>query len=899
METVNLTIDGFPIEVPKGATVLDAALANGIYVPHLCHHPDLRSVGVCRLCMVEIEKRGNAIGCKTPAENGMVVRTETPAIRDMRRVAVELIMVNHHGECLTCNKSATCKLQEVARYVGVRPEQLTRLRQPGPQFEIDDSNPFFVRDMNKCVLCGICVRTCEEIQGVSALDFAYRGFSSVVTTFGDRPMVASRCESCGECVVRCPVGALAPKNAQTPAREVLTTCPYCGCGCGIYLGVRGGTVLSARGDPSNPVNHGRLCVKGRFGHEFVNHPDRLTSPMVKRNGEFVAVGWDEALDIVARGFASHKGEQFAMIASAKCTNEENYVLQKFARVVMGTNNVDHCARLCHAPTLAGLARAFGSGAMTNTIGEIADAACILAIGSNATRAHPMVGLEVRAAARKGARVIVADPRVTELCRSATIHLQQKPGTDVALLMGMARVIVDEGLYDAAFVEARTADFAAFRASLAAFDLDSVSAITGVPKESIAAAARAYATNKPASIIYAMGITQHSHGTDNVLAVANLALLTGNLGLRSSGVNPLRGQNNVQGACDMGALPNVYPGYQQVSNPEVKAKFEAAWGCELGEKPGLTLTEMLHAAKEGQIKAIYLVGENPALSEADANHVVEALAATEFLVVQDIFMSETARLADIVLPAATYAEKDGTFTNTERRVQRVRRAIQPVGASKPDWEIACEIAKRLGGVGFDYRQAGEIMVEAAALTPSYKGISYERLESGGLQWPCPDESHPGTSVLHAQRFNTPDGKAKFTPLAYRPSVELPDAEYPLLLTTGRSLFHYHTGTMTRRSAGLDSLHSREWLEINPADAKTLGIGDGETVRVASRRGEVEVRALPTTACPPGVVHLTFHFSEVPTNVLTSPAVDPVSKIPETKVCAVRIERVGVEAGAQAP
>jgi formate dehydrogenase alpha subunit len=840
--------------------------------------------------MVEIQGRGLTLACRTPVEEGLVVRTESPEINKLRRVAAELLIINHHADCLACAKSNRCELQRIAAYVGVDSDRLARWRRPEKTLPVDRSNPFFDYDPNQCVLCGICVRTCDEIVGVNALDFAFRGFSTTVATFANQSWVESRCVSCGECVVRCPVGALLPKTFAQPAREVKTICPYCGVGCGMFLGVRGNRIVSVRGETSNPVNQGRLCVKGRFGYEFVNHPERLTSPLVKKNGDFVKAGWDEALDLVARRLAPHKGDSFAAMASAKCTNEENYVFQKFVRQVMGTNNVDHCARLCHAPTVAGLAQSLGSGAMTNTIAEIARAACILAIGTNTTSAHPVLALRIKEAVRHGAKLIVANPKEIELSRHAILVLQHRAGTDVALLMGMMRVIIDERLLDEDFIARRSTNFPAFLESLGPFTLDFVEQTTGVSREKIILAARTYAACKPATVLFAMGITQHTHGTDNVLATSNLALLTGNVGQPSSGVNPLRGQNNVQGACDMGALPNVFPGYQKVDNPETRAKFEAAWGGPLSGSPGLALTEVFDAVCIGKIKALYLMGENPILSDADANHVEKALRRLEFLVCQDVFLTETARFAHVVLPAVTFAEKDGTYTNTERRVQRVRRAIEPLGDARPDWWIVCQVARRLGGEGFDFSHPEEILAEIAALTPSYRGISYRRLEDGGLQWPCPSPDHPGTPILHADRFATPDGKARFVPLQYKPPAELPDDEYPLLLTTDRSLFHYHTGTLTRRVEGLEKLNGAELLRIHPEDAARLGIVEGQVVRVRSRRGRVTVAANITEVCPPGTVSLTFHFAETPTNVLTHAALDPVAKIPETKVCAVRIEKL---------
>ena len=537
--------------------------------------------------------------------------------------------------------------------------------------------------------------------------------------------------------------------------------------------------------------------------------------------------------------------------------------------------------------MAGLAQAFGSGAMTNSIGENGSADVIMAVGTNTTSGHPIVGQQVRAAVRNGSKLIVVNPKEIDLTRIADHFLRLKPGTDVPLLMGMARIIHEEGLYDKSFVEARCEGFDAFVESLAAFDMDSVEKVTGVPKDQIAAAARCYASGQPASILYCMGVTQHVQGTDNVLAVSNLAMLTGNIGKPSSGVNPLRGQNNVQGACDMGCLPNVYTGYQPVASPEVKSKFESAWGAKLSESPGLTHTEIFDSMYSGSIKAMYLIGENPYISEANSSHATEAMEKAEFLVVQDIFLTESAKYADVILPAASFAEKDGTFTNTERRIQRVRQALEPVGDSRPDWKIVCEIAKRMKAKGFDFSSPEEVMREIASVTPSYGGISFQRLEYGGLQWPCPTDDHPGTPILHTERFPTDTGKGKFKPLVYRKSAEEPDAEYPLILTTDRSLYHFH-GTMTRRVYGLNILEKEELLRINPADAAQFGLKNQGKVRVTSRHGTVETKVLITDKCPPGMVSMTFHFAETPTNVMTSSELDPVAKTPTTKVCTVRVE-----------
>jgi formate dehydrogenase alpha subunit len=716
------------------------------------------------------------------------------------------------------------------------------------------------------------------------------------------------CKFCGACVDSCPTGALtelAIRGLGKPDRLVTTICPYCGVGCQLKLEVKDGKIVASIPDPDGAANQGQACVKGRFGiAEFVHHPERLTTPLIRKNGELKEASWDEALELIAKKLREYTPDEVGFIASAKCTNEENYVMQKFARAVLGTNNVDHCARLCHAPTVAGLVQSFGSGAMTNSINEIGDAACILAIGTNTTEDHPVIGLEIIRAVNNGGKLIVANPKEIDLCRFASLWLQHNPGTDVALLMGMMRVIVDKGLLDSAFIKDRCENFDAFKESLKDFDLGFVEQVTKVPQDKIVEAARMFASNRPATILYSMGITQHSHGTDNVLATANLAMLTGNIGKPSTGVNPLRGQNNVQGACDMGALPNVYSGYQAVTDPAIREKFETAWGCSLPpslkEKfgiswacslpvsPGLTLVEMLEAACRKEIKALYLVGENPALSDPDAQHVREALARLEFFVVQDIFLSETAKFAHVVLPAASFAEKDGTFTNTDRRVQRVRRAIEPIGDSKPDWWIICQVAQRLGAKGFDYRNSFDIMEEIRNLTPSYGGISYQRLESGGLQWPCPIEDHPGTPILHTNIFVR--GKGRFIPLKYIPPGEMPDENYPLILTTGRSLYQFHTGTMTRKVAGLNIMEPEGVVEISPQDASQLGIAQGNRVKISSRRGEVITKAKVTESLPPGLVFMTFHFAESAANILTNPELDPVSKIPELKISAVKIEKL---------
>lgn len=671
--------------------------------------------------------------------------------------------------------------------------------------------------------------------------------------------------------------------------NILTICPYCGTGCNIYLQVLDGELIGVIPCKSHVVSQGKLCIKGWNAHEFVYSNDRLTKPLVKRNGSFHEASWDEALDITVKKFNEYKerygSDSIGVLSSAKCTNEENYLMMKFARAVLSTNNVDHCARLCHAPSVVGLGASFGSGAMTNSIEELENSDCILVTGSNTTEQHPLVARYIMRAKEKGAKLIVVDPRSIPLVRFADFHLRQRPGTDVAWINGFTNVIIDEGLEDRAFIEQRTEGYQEMAKAVRKYTPEYVEDITGIPKEDLIEAARTYAKADRASIVYSMGITQHTTGVDNVRSCANLAMLTGNVGKPSTGVNPLRGQVNVQGACDVGALPNVYSGYQSVTDEKVRAKFEEAWKTRLPSRPGLTVVEMINEAYNGNVKMMYIMGENPILSDPDISHVREGLDHLEFLVVQDIFLTETAQLADIVLPATSYAEKDGTMTTTDRRVQMMRKAIEPIGESRPDWQIICSLARKMGSSEFEYSSQTDIMDEIASLTPIYGGIAYERLTETGLQWPCPSKDHIGTPYLHKDRFLR--GKGSFAALEFKEPAELPDEDYPLILTTGRTIFHFHTGTMTRRTETLNREIPTGYVEINPVDAEKLGVTDGELVLVQSRRGEINIKALITERVPKGVIFIPFHFAECAANVLTNPALDPVAKIPELKVCAARV------------
>ena len=962
---IELTIDGRVVQAKENSTVLETALANGIDIPRLCYHPELLPSGACRLCLVEVEGRPMpTVSCGLKVAPGMKVTTQSDRLYQLRREVISLLLSDHPLRCVVCDKAGKCDLQKYAYEFGLA-ESTYRVEISRSLCQDDD--PFFVRDHQYCILCGKCVRVCDEVVGANAIEQAGRGFHAHAATPFDGPMVDSSCVFCGNCVAICPTAALMPKARLRRGREwelkaTRTVCGYCGVGCVVEIMTNArGEIVDVRGDSRSPApstNGEMLCVKGLFGLYYLQHPDRLTRPLVRRElaeqlgivphpppplsaggegGEagtptpspraergqgvrlapdFVPVDWGTALDLVATRLAEtvreHGPDAVAGLASAKCTNEENYVFQKLMRVTVGTNNVDHCARLCHASTVAGLARSFGSGAMTNSIREIRDADCILVTGSNTTEAHPVISYEIVRAVRKGASLIVVDPRRIALAERATLFLQPRPGTDSVVFLAMINAIIKNGWLDRDFIDARTEGFDAMAESVARYTPELASELSGVSAELIVKAARAYALGLPAaacvgsaepprrgdsSILYAMGITQRSHGTEIVQMLANLAMVAGQIGRPSTGVNPLRGQCNVQGACDAGALPDLYPGYQRVADEAIRRAVAEKWQVgSLPDRPGLTVVEMMHAAARGDVKAMYVMGENPMVSDPNLAHVREALTSLSLLVVQDIFLTETARLAHVVLPAAAFVEKSGTFTSTERRVQLLRPALKPPGEAREDLQIVVELARRIDaklGVSrapgyWDFPTQAAVMAEMAKVAPVYGGISHERVADGGLCWPCPTPDHPGTPVLHVGRFSR--GKGLFHAVSYKPAAELPDSEYPLVLTTGRMLYHYHTGSMTRRSEGLDWREPRAYAELNEKDAREAGVRDGGLVEITSRRGTIRAQARVGDRVPPGVVFVPMHFAEAAANVLTQDStLDPIAKIPELKVSAVRISR----------
>ncbi len=900
-KAVTLTIDGFSVTVPEGTSIMRAAMTLGVQVPKLCATDSLASFGSCRLCLVEIEGRaGTPASCTTPVAAGMVVTTQSGRLANLRRNVMELYISDHPLDCLTCSANGNCELQDMAGAVGLREVRYGYDGENHLKAAKDESNPYFTFDPAKCIVCSRCVRACEEVQGTFALTLDGRGFESTIAAGMAESFLDSECVSCGACVQACPTATLMEKSlieVGQPEHSVVTTCAYCGVGCSFKAEMRGSEVVRMVPYKDGKANHGHSCVKGRFAWGYTTHRDRILKPMVrdKITDPWREVSWDEALGRVASEFkriqTKYGRSSIGGITSSRCTNEETYLVQKLVRAVFGNNNVDTCARVCHSPTGYGLSKTFGTSAGTQDFDSVDEADVIMVIGANPTDAHPVFGSQMKKRLRAGAKLIVVDPRSTDLVRSphieADYHLPLRPGTNVAVLNALAHVIVTEGLANRAFVEERC-DKAAFAewASFVALPENSpevVAPLAGLEAKEIRAAARLYATGGNAAIYYGLGVTEHSQGTTAVMGMANLAMATGNIGRRGVGVNPLRGQNNVQGSCDMGSFPHELPGYRHISDGVTRALFEAAWGVTLEPEPGLRIPNMFDAAVDGTFKGLYVQGEDIVQSDPDTKHVTAGLAAMECVVVQDLFLNETANFAHVFLPGSTFLEKNGTFTNAERRIGRVRKVMSPKNGFE-DWEITIAIAKAMG-FDMSYSHPSEIMDEIARLTPTFTGVSFKKLdEVGSLQWPCNAKAPEGTPIMHVGAFVR--GKGNFFVTEYVPTDEKVGPRFPLLLTTGRILSQYNVGAQTRRTENV-VWHEEDRLEIHPHDAEERGVRDGDWVRLASRSGETALRAKITERVAPGVVYTTFHHPNTQANVVTTDFSDWATNCPEYKVTAVQI------------
>ncbi|VVD78712.1 formate dehydrogenase subunit alpha [Pandoraea pneumonica] len=900
-QEITLEIDGQRVSVPAGTSIMRAAALSDVNIPKLCATDSLEPFGSCRLCLVEIEgRRGFPASCTTPVEAGMKVRTQSPKLQDLRRNVMELYISDHPLDCLTCAANGDCELQDMAGVTGLREVRYGFDGDNHLTSAKDESNPYFTYDPSKCIVCNRCVRACEETQGTFALTISGRGFESRVSPGQDQPFMDSECVSCGACVSACPTATLQEKSVihmGQPEHAVVTTCAYCGVGCAFKAEMKGSEIVRMTPYKDGGANEGHACVKGRFAWGYATHKERITRPMIrsKITDPWREVSWDEALDYAASEFrriqAKYGRDAIGGITSSRCTNEETYLVQKLVRAAFGNNNVDTCARVCHSPTGYGLKQTLGESAGTQTFKSIEHADVILVMGANPTDGHPVFASRLKRRVREGAKLIVIDPRRIDIVNGphikAEFHLPLRPGTNVAMVNALAHVIVTEGLLDEAFIAERCEDraFAQWRefVALPENSPEAVSVATGVPAEAIRGAARLYATGGNAAIYYGLGVTEHSQGSTTVMGIANLAMATGNVGREGVGVNPLRGQNNVQGSCDMGSFPHELPGYRHVSDTTVRAEFEAAWGVALEAEPGLRIPNMFDAAIHGSFKGLYCQGEDIVQSDPNTQHVAAAMTAMECIVVQDIFLNETAKYAHVLLPGTTFLEKDGTFTNAERRISRVRRVMAPL-PGMADWEVTIALAKRLG-YEMPYAHPSEIMDEIARLTPTFHGVSYARLdEAGSLQWPCNDDAPDGTPIMHVDTFVR--GKGRFIITRYVPTDEKVTPRFPLLLTTGRILSQYNVGAQTRRTPNVH-WHDEDRLEIHPHDAQERGIKDDDWVGIRSRAGETVLRAVISERMQPGVVYTTFHFPESGANVITTDNSDWATNCPEYKVTAVQV------------
>ncbi|EON12974.1 MULTISPECIES: formate dehydrogenase subunit alpha [Pandoraea] len=901
---VTLEIDGEQITVPAGTSIMRAASEGGVNVPKLCATDSLEPFGSCRLCLVEIEgRRGFPASCTTPVEPGMKVRTQSPKLQELRKGVMELYISDHPLDCLTCAANGDCELQDMAGVTGLREVRYGFDGANHFDTQKDESNPYFTYDASKCIVCNRCVRACEETQGTFALTISGRGFEARVSPGQDQPFMDSECVSCGACVAACPTATLQEKSVihlGQAEHAKITTCAYCGVGCSFKAEMKGNEVVRMVPHKDGQANEGHACVKGRFAWGYATHKDRILTPKIRKTitDPWQEVSWDEALDYAASEFkriqAKYGRDSIGGLVSSRCTNEEDYLVQKLVRAAFGNNNVDTCARVCHSPTGYGLKATIGESAGTQTFKSVEQSDVILVMGANPTDGHPVFGSRMKKRLREGAKLIVIDPRRIDLVKSphikADYHLQLRPGTNVAIINALAHVIVTEGLMADAFIAQRCEDraFEQWRDFItrAENSPEATEAHTGVPAHLVRSAARLYATGGNAAIYYGLGVTEHAQGSTTVIGIANLAMATGNIGREGVGVNPLRGQNNVQGSCDMGAFPHELPGYRHVSDSSARALFEAEWGVELQSEPGLRIPNMFDAALAGTFMGLYCQGEDIVQSDPNTQHVTHALEQMECIVVQDIFLNETAKYAHVLLPGSSFLEKDGTFTNAERRISRVRQ-VMPPRAGYADWEVTIQLAKRLG-YEMNYSHPSEIMDEIARLTPTFTGVSYEKLDRlGSVQWPCNEAAPEGTPVMHIDEFVR--GKGKFLITQYVPTDEKVTRRFPLILTTGRILSQYNVGAQTRRTDNVH-WHDEDRLEIHPHDAEERGVKDGDWVGIQSRAGETVLRAVVSERVQPGVVYTTFHFPESGANVITTDNSDWATNCPEYKVTAVQVTPV---------
>ncbi|MEM8630502.1 MAG: formate dehydrogenase subunit alpha [Pseudomonadota bacterium] len=917
-ETIRFTLDGETVEAAPGQTIWEVANGRGLVIPHLCHKPAPGYLpdGNCRACMVEIEgERTLAASCiRAPAE-GMVVTTDSHRARTARKMVMELLVADQPAQDAAHDSAS--HLWDMAEVQGVSESRFPAM-EPDRIPLLDDSHVAMSVNLDACIQCGLCVRACRDVQVNDVIGMAGRGHDSYPTFDFADPMGASTCVACGECVQACPTGALMPASALDAEQrgnsadydeEVQSICPFCGVGCQVSLKVKDGKVIRADGI-NGPANEGRLCVKGRFGFDYIHHPHRLTKPLIRRDDapekglnvdpanpwtHFREATWEEALDKAAHGLADlrsyYGGKAIAGFGSAKCTNEEAYLFQKLIRQGFGHNNVDHCTRLCHASSVAALMENVGSGAVTATFNEIENADLAIIIGANPTENHPVAATFFKQFAKRGGELIVMDPRGQALKRHARHMLQFRPGTDVALLNAIMNVIVEEKLYDRQYIEGFTEGFFEFRDHIRAFTPERMSEVCGISADQIRDVARAFAGARSAMIFWGMGVSQHIHGTDNARCLISLALMCGQVGRPGTGLHPLRGQNNVQGASDAGLIPQVLPDYQSVTDPEVRELFRHIWkGAQIEETPGLTVVEIIDRVYRGEIRGMYILGENPAMSDPDVEHARKALAQLDHLVVQDIFLTETANFADVILPASAFPEKTGTVTNTNRQVQMGRKAVNAPGEAREDWEIVVAIANRVG-LDWDYDTPRMVFNEMKMSMRSLHHITWSRLENeNAVTYPCQSNDDPGQAVVFGDGFPRRAGRAKFTPARVTPPAEVPDESFPMILTTGRQLEHWHTGSMTRRASVLDAVEPEANCSLHPRTLRALGVAPGEKVRLTTRRGSIEVMARADRAVSEDMVFMPFAFVEAAANVLTNPALDPFGKIPEFKYSAVRVEKV---------